>query len=480
MNSVPVNVDMNSVPVNVDVNSVPVNEDVNSVPVNVDVNSVPVNVDMNSVPVNEDVNSVPVNVDVNRVPVNVDMNSVPVNVDVNRVPVNVDVNRVPVNVDVNRVPVTPALRPVVPGNMSPPDTSNGSGPAEGAELRSQLNRSAGWQPPGFLSDATEHPGVQAALITAYCLVIALGLLGNALVLCVILRYRAMRTVTNLFIANLALADLLAGALCLPFTLAYTLLGEWRFGAALCHALPFGQALSVHVSVLTMSVIALDRYRCVVFHLGRRLTWRRSVLVTALTWTAGAVLAAPLAVFREYRLEEFPSVGLRVAVCSEKWPPGAGRGGAAYSLAMLLLQYVLPLAVISYAYVCIWVKLNNHVSPAGRGAAARRRRSTTRMLALSVLVFAGCWLPFHALQLASDLDLALRLPEYKLLFTLLHVGAMASTCSNPLLYGWMNRNYRTGFLMALRCHDQPDALHPDGSFRTRSTRRRPAGPGPTAV
>ncbi|KAK1889731.1 Neuropeptide Y receptor type 2 [Dissostichus eleginoides] len=55
-------------------------------------------------------------------------------------------------------------------------------------------------------------------------------------------------------------DLLVNTLCLPFTLVYTLQGEWKFGGALCFLLPYAQCLAVHVSTVTLNVIALDRHR----------------------------------------------------------------------------------------------------------------------------------------------------------------------------------------------------------------------------
>ncbi|XP_061783853.2 neuropeptide Y receptor Y7 [Nerophis lumbriciformis] len=368
--------------------------------------------------------------------------------------------------------------------MSPRESSNSTGwePDE-TDVWNQANGSMDSNLHGFHIDVTKHIGVQITLIAAYSLIILLGLLGNALVVYMIIRYRNMRTVTNFFIANLALADLLVDTLCLPFTLVYTLLDEWKFGAVLCHMVPFAQALSVYVSILTMTVIALERYRCIVFHLGQRLTWHSSFLIMAFTWTTSAVLAAPLAIFREYRQEEIPSINLHILVCSEKWPHVTS--SVIYSLSMLLLQYISPLAIISYAYICIWVKLKNHISPSTRNDSIARRKKTTKMLALVVVVFAICWLPFHVFQLASDLDLVLRLEEYKLIYTVFHIVAMCSTCTNPLLYGWMNKNYRNGFLMVFRCQDKPDSFHPEGSFRTRSTRRltlngRNGGHPPTAV
>ncbi|TRY91163.1 hypothetical protein DNTS_006094 [Danionella cerebrum] len=340
---------------------------------------------------------------------------------------------------------------------------------DGTKDISLENNSMNTFKPAFAEDITKHLSVQIPLIVAYSLIILLGLVGNTLVIYMIIWYRNMRTVTNFFIANLALADLMMDTVCLPFTLVYTLLDEWKFGAVMCHMVPYGQALSVHVSILTLTVIALERYRCIVFHLGQRLKRSTSFIIIGLTWTFAAILAGPLAIFREYRHEEIPYIDLRIAVCSEKWPNGSNRDAVIYSLSMLLLQYVVPLAIISYAYVCIWIKLKNHISPCNRNDGIVRRKKTTKMLALVVVVFAVCWLPFHMFQLASDLDLILKFKEYKLIYTLFHIAAMCSTFVNPLLYGWMNQNYRNGFIMFFRCENKPDSIFPDGSFRTRSLR-----------
>lgn len=53
---------------------------------------------------------------------------------------------------------------------------------------------------------------------AYTLVFSVGLVGNLFVISVVFRVPRMRTVTNLFIANLAIADVLVIVFCVPATL----------------------------------------------------------------------------------------------------------------------------------------------------------------------------------------------------------------------------------------------------------------------
>ncbi|XP_007655860.2 neuropeptide Y receptor type 2-like [Ornithorhynchus anatinus] len=352
------------------------------------------------------------------------------------------------------------------GRPGPPERHPQDWPRQGLATSSRGLPGSG----SVMMDSTKILGVRVILIMAYSLIILLGLVGNSLVVYMIVKYKAMRTVTNFFIANLALADLMVDSLCLPFTLAYTLLDEWKFGAVLCHLVPYAQALSVHVSILTLTAIALDRYRCIIFHLDSRISKRLSLAIIGVMWLAAAVLAGPLAVFREYRHEEIPSVGLKMTVCTEKWPSPSNRDATIYSLSMLILQYALPLGVICYAYARIWLKLKSHVGPisAARSEGRGRRRKTTKMLVTVVVVFAVSWLPFHTFQLVVDLDLAAVIPEYKLLYTLFHVVAMCSTFANPLLYGWMNKNYRSGFLTFFRCREKPEGLPTEGgSVRGRS-------------
>uniref|UniRef100_A0A4X2KVA7 Neuropeptide Y receptor type 2 n=2 Tax=Vombatus ursinus TaxID=29139 RepID=A0A4X2KVA7_VOMUR len=315
-----------------------------------------------------------------------------------------------------------------------------------------------------LTDSTKLIEVQVVLILAYCTIILLGVIGNALVIHVVIKFKSMRTVTNFFIANLAVADLLVNTLCLPFTLTYTLMGEWKMGPILCHLVPYAQGLAVQVSTITLTVIALDRHRCIVYHLESKISKKISFLIIGLAWGISALLASPLAIFREYSLIEIIP-DFEIMVCTEKWPGEENSMySTIYSLSCLLILYVLPLGIISFAYIQIWSKLKNHISP---GVASdhyhQRRHKTTKMLVCVVVVFAVSWLPFHAFQLAIDIDnQVLNLKEYKLIFTIFHIIAMCSTFANPFLYGWMNSNYRKAFLSAFHCEQRVDSIHSEVS------------------
>uniref|UniRef100_A0A3B3B6V7 Neuropeptide Y receptor type 2 n=1 Tax=Oryzias melastigma TaxID=30732 RepID=A0A3B3B6V7_ORYME len=298
-----------------------------------------------------------------------------------------------------------------------------------------------------LDDSTKLVGVQVVLILAYSTIILFGVTGNSLVVYVVYKFRNLRTVTNFFIINLAVADLLVNTLCLPFTLIYTLYNEWMFGQVLCYLLPFAQGMTVQVSTITLNIIALDRHRSIVHHMETKMSKDMCAMVIVFSWVISALLASPLAIFREYGSFDL-SPEESIQVCMEKWP-GSSMNGRLYSMSMLVVQVAIPLAINSVAYIRIWRKLKHHMK-CGRND-HQRRRKTTKMMLTMVVVFAVCWLPFHAFQLAIDIDnTVLHMKDFKLVFTVFHILAMCSTCVNPILYGWMNNNYRTAFLTVCKC------------------------------
>ena len=102
-------------------------------------------------------------------------------------------------------------------------------------------------------DLMNHPVVQVHIYALYAIIFVVGLLGNVLVVFVVAQNRAMQTVTNCFIANLALSDILLCVLAVPFTPLYFYLNEWIFGKILCHLVAYSQVFTteIHDFVLTM-------------------------------------------------------------------------------------------------------------------------------------------------------------------------------------------------------------------------------------
>lgn len=80
------------------------------------------------------------------------------------------------------------------------------------------------------------------VIPLYSLIFLLAVIGNSLVIMTLVQNKRMRTVTNLFLLNLAISDLLLGIFCMPITLLGMLLRDFIFGEIMCKLLPYLQGL----------------------------------------------------------------------------------------------------------------------------------------------------------------------------------------------------------------------------------------------
>uniref|UniRef100_A0A672KEK8 Neuropeptide FF receptor 1 like 1 n=1 Tax=Sinocyclocheilus grahami TaxID=75366 RepID=A0A672KEK8_SINGR len=113
-------------------------------------------------------------------------------------------------------------------------------------------------------------GMAVSYILSYLLVLLLCVVGNGLVCLVVIRNHNMRSVTNLFILNLAISDLLVGIFCVPTTLIDSLISGWPFSQITCTMSNLIQGMSVSASVFTLVAIAVDRFMGIVYPFHHRL------------------------------------------------------------------------------------------------------------------------------------------------------------------------------------------------------------------
>lgn len=83
------------------------------------------------------------------------------------------------------------------------------------------------------------------IIPLYSVIFLLAVIGNSLVILTLVQNKRMRTITNLFLLNLAVSDLFLGVFCMPFTLVGMLLRDFIFGELMCKLLPYLQGLSLN-------------------------------------------------------------------------------------------------------------------------------------------------------------------------------------------------------------------------------------------
>ncbi|XP_074804748.1 mu-type opioid receptor isoform X2 [Natator depressus] len=143
-------------------------------------------------------------------------------------------------------------------------------------------------------------GVSPSMITAitimalYSVVCVVGLFGNFLVMYVIIRYTKMKTATNIYIFNLALADALATST-LPFQSVNYLMGTWPFGTILCKIVISIDYYNMFTSIFTLCTMSVDRY-IAVCHPVKALdfrTPRNAKIVNVCNWILSSTIGLPV-------------------------------------------------------------------------------------------------------------------------------------------------------------------------------------------
>lgn len=134
---------------------------------------------------------------------------------------------------------------------------------------------------------------QVGLFLMYSGIVCVALLGNGAVCFLVMATPRMRTVTNYFIANLAVGDILMTLFCVPFSfVAIFILEYWPFGIIMCGLVNYSQVVSVLVSAYTLVALAADRYRAITAPLRPRLTKTMAAAVIGSVWIGALATALP--------------------------------------------------------------------------------------------------------------------------------------------------------------------------------------------
>ena len=311
-------------------------------------------------------------------------------------------------------------------------------------------------------DILRLPMWRGLVLTLYIIVILIGITGNSIVIYVVIRNRHMQNVTNILIANLALADIGLCMFSLPIQLYYQITDRWIFGDALCRVIFAAFAVPMYGSVLTILLIAYDRYWLIVYPLKERMSVRVAVMLIVVTSIVSVMLAVPVMCFTYLRPLTDLHLSIHRKYCIESWPNEQSR--KAYSVITFSFQFCLPLIITGSLYSKIYRRLQHR--PSSRITAVDRKQKTNKILLAIVILFVICWLPWNVFTLLTELSPHIvKGAHYKFVDLLLKAFAMGSACINPFLYCWLNENFRKELSqLAIRLH-----VYRQSSLRNRDHR-----------
>ncbi|KAH0510294.1 C-C chemokine receptor type 1 [Microtus ochrogaster] len=273
------------------------------------------------------------------------------------------------------------------------------------------------------------------LLPLYSLVFIIGMIGNILVILVLTQYRRLRSMTSIYLFNLAISDLIFLST-LPFWIDYTLKDNWVFGDAMCKLLSGFYYLGLYSEIFFIILLTIDRYLAIVhavFALRAR-TVAFGITTSIITWALAILASIPGLYFFKAQWE------FTHHTCSPHYPFESLKQWKQFqALKLNLLGLILPLLVMIICYTGIIRILLRRPS--------EKKVKAVRLIFAITLLFFLLWTPYNLTVFVSafqdvlftnqceqskQLDLAIQVTE---------VIAYTHCCINPVIYVFVGERFR---------------------------------------
>ena len=311
-----------------------------------------------------------------------------------------------------------------------------------------------------LIDASEHSSCSDAasifFTTAMSLISLVAFTGNILVIITVYKTPRLRTSTNYYYVNMAVSDFLASVTCWPLHLIEEMVA--RNGSLIqnpltaigCKVGSYFRMLSLTVSVLSLMLIAVDRFIAIVFPFKATLINPRvkAALMSA-TWLIS--ITQCILLFHASRLAE---IGPQIIFCTVTFN---GLPLMSFFMASVVLYNFIPLIVIVITYSCIMHTLKTRQQAQVSEASSSQRNRTKenqnvlKIFRSIVLAFFVCICLFGLyLMLLTTLHEIYTIDKCRFIRGVFHfVLPSLSTVINPVVLFSFSTNFRNA--MKRLCH-----------------------------
>ncbi|KAK7807117.1 hypothetical protein U0070_007417 [Myodes glareolus] len=302
-------------------------------------------------------------------------------------------------------------------------------------------------------------------------------------------YTKLKTATNIYIFNLALADALATST-LPFQSAKYLMETWPFGELLCKAVLSIDYYNMFTSIFTLTMMSVDRY-IAVCHPVKALDFRtpaKAKLINICIWVLASGVGVPIMVMavtrprgecerkRQQRSDhlltsvdlgkweglqsngrsglangvESQPMGNGAVVCMLQFPSPSWYWDTVTKICVFLFAFVVPILIITVCYGLMLLRLRSVRLLSGSKEKDRSLRRITRMVLVVVGAFVVCWAPIHIFVIVWTLvDINRRDPLVVAALHLCIALGYANSSLNPVLYAFLDENFKRCFRQLCR-------------------------------
>ncbi|XP_050436759.1 RYamide receptor-like [Adelges cooleyi] len=285
------------------------------------------------------------------------------------------------------------------------------------------------------------------------LVILVGLAGNGLV-CYLVTFSAkINSLIDILIMNMAVSDLLTSFLYSLLVVYVLAIGYWPFDGIVCTIYAYLVVVFIQVSTYTMVAISINRYIAVIWPFWTRTKSNHTKSIIFFVWLIPIVSSYPITSITELNQPSAWYKKCGTFICYSTYKNQNLK--LVYKEALTTLHVFIPISTLIFTYSSIGVVLWRKKTPGeaqhpGDLHAARSKIKMIRMIKMMVIVviaFAVSWTPFSTFLKRATVEPSMSLSIWddnaSMWFTLYFLG-MSHTCYNPIIYYWMNKDYRQGF------------------------------------
>uniref|UniRef100_A0A8C0H155 G-protein coupled receptors family 1 profile domain-containing protein n=1 Tax=Chelonoidis abingdonii TaxID=106734 RepID=A0A8C0H155_CHEAB len=274
---------------------------------------------------------------------------------------------------------------------------------------------------------------------------------NGLVIVVSIRYKKLRSPLNYILVNLAVADLLVTFFGSTISFSNNINGFFVLGKRVCKFEGFMVSLTGIVGLWSLAILAFERYIVICKPMGDfRFQHKHAVMGCAFTWIWSLLWTTPPMLGWSSYVPE----GLRTS-CGPNWYTG-GSNNNSYILTLFITCFIIPLSLILFSYTNLLMTLRTVAAQQKESETTQRaEREVTRMVIAMVMAFLICWLPYStfAMVVATNNDI----PIQPTLASLPSYFSKTATVYNPIIYIFMNKQFRDCLLKMMYCNRNPSGM-----------------------
>ncbi|XP_053122466.1 atypical chemokine receptor 4 [Hemicordylus capensis] len=267
----------------------------------------------------------------------------------------------------------------------------------------------------------------------YAIIFLIGLAGNSLVVAVYACFKKLKTRTDVYIMNLAIADLLL-LLTLPFWAADAVHG-WVLGVPLCKITSAVYVMNFSASMQFLACISIDRYNAIVKLQGQPRVPKQCSKTCCFVWILSVLLCIPELIFNTV-MEFHGKFG-----CVPIFPKSLGKIlKATIEIMEMTLSFALPLLVMLICYSAVARTLFKCPSV--------KKSQPLKVLAAVVSAFIVTQLPYNVVKFWRAIDIIYHLitdcntsKTIDVAFLVTRSIALFHTCLNPVLYFFMGASFK---------------------------------------